>query len=39
VALHTPDAILVTADRRYYDKACGAGQIVLLSNWSSSGQN
>ena len=39
VALHTPGAALVTADRRYYDKACGAGQIVLLSNWSSVGQN
>lgn len=39
VALHTPGAALVTADRRYYDKACGAGQIALLSNWSSSGQN
>lgn len=39
VALHSPGAALVTADRRYYDAACAAGQIALLSNWSSSGQN
>lgn len=33
VALHTPDAILITADQRYYNKAKQAGQIVLLSDW------
>lgn len=32
VALLTPDATLVTADRRYYDKAKGEGSIVLLAN-------
>ncbi|MDP2821170.1 MAG: type II toxin-antitoxin system VapC family toxin [Sulfuritalea sp.] len=37
VALHTPGATLVTADRRYYDKARGAGQIALLADWSSQG--
>ena len=30
VALSTPGATLVTADRHYYDKAFGLGQIVLL---------
>lgn len=34
VALHIPGASLVTADRRYYDKAGGAGRIVLLADWS-----
>jgi predicted nucleic acid-binding protein len=34
VALHTPGATLVTADRRYYDKARREGQIVLLADWS-----
>ena len=30
VALSTPGATLVTADRSYYDKAFGFGQIALL---------
>ena len=34
-ALQIPGAKLVTADRRYFDKASGEGQIVLLANWSS----
>ena len=33
VALHTPGATLVTADRRYYDKARREGQIILLADW------
>lgn len=37
VALHTAGATLITADRRYYDKANGAGQIALLADWSSLG--
>lgn len=37
VALHTPGATLVTADRRYYDKTRGAGQIALLADWASRG--
>lgn len=32
VALHTPDATLVTADRRYFDKAQSIGQIVQLGD-------
>jgi predicted nucleic acid-binding protein len=32
VALLTPEATLVTADRRYFDKAQSHGRIVLLSN-------
>ena len=35
VALHVPGASLVTADRRYYDKAGGGGRITLLADWSS----
>lgn len=35
VALHTPDAILITADQHYYNKARGEGHIVLLKNWSA----
>ncbi|MCC6868463.1 MAG: type II toxin-antitoxin system VapC family toxin [Burkholderiales bacterium] len=31
VALHVPDAVLVTADERYYDKAHSLGQIVRLA--------
>jgi len=34
VALHTPGATLITADRRYYDKARTEGQIILLSDWT-----
>jgi len=34
VALHTPGARLITADRRYYDKAKVEGRILLLSDWS-----
>ena len=34
VALHVPGASLVTADRRYYDKASGEGRIILLAEWS-----
>lgn len=34
VALHVPGASLVTADRRYYDKASGEGRIILLADWS-----
>jgi len=33
VALHTPGTTLVTADRRYYEKARAEGQIVLLADW------
>jgi len=32
VALHEPEATLITADRRYYDKAKGIGQITLLGD-------
>ena len=32
VALQSDDGVLVTADRRYYDKARGEGGIGLLSN-------
>ena len=34
VALHVPGANLITADRRYYDKAGGHGRIALLADWS-----
>ena len=33
VALHTAGATLITADRRYYDKAKAAGRIALLADW------
>jgi predicted nucleic acid-binding protein len=33
VALNTPGATLITADRRYYEKARAEGQISLLANW------
>lgn len=33
VALHTPGAVLVTADERYYNKARPAGQISLLADF------
>ncbi|MFO1423946.1 MAG: type II toxin-antitoxin system VapC family toxin [Candidatus Competibacteraceae bacterium] len=32
VALHTPEATLVTADRRYFDKAQSIGQIARLGD-------
>lgn len=32
VALHTPRAVLVTADRRYFTKARSIGHIVLLDD-------
>jgi predicted nucleic acid-binding protein len=34
VALHVPGASLITADRRYYDKANGEGQTILLADWA-----
>ena len=34
VALHIPDCTLITADRRYYEKAGAEGQISLLSAWA-----
>ena len=37
VALHTPGATLVTADRRYYEKARREGRIILLGDWSPTG--
>lgn len=33
VTLHTPGAMLVTADERYYNKAALEGQIVLLTDF------
>lgn len=36
VALHTPGAVLITADERYYAKARLEGQISLLANFSPS---
>ena len=33
VALHTPGAVLVTADERYYNKARLEGQITLLEDF------
>lgn len=35
LALDTPGAVLVTADRRYYDKARHLGQIEWLADWPS----
>ena len=34
VALHTPGAVLITADERYYAKARLAGQISLLADFT-----
>lgn len=34
VALHVPGASLVTADRRYYEKAGGEGCIIHLADWA-----
>ena len=33
VALHTPGAVLITADQRYYAKACAEGRIILLADF------
>jgi predicted nucleic acid-binding protein len=33
VALHTPDATLVTADKRYFRNARNAGRIALLADF------
>jgi len=33
VALHQPDALLVTADVRYYNKAQNYGRVILLENF------
>lgn len=35
VALHTPGATMITADRRYHDKARNSGQIMLLADWKT----
>ena len=35
VALHTPGATLITADRRYYDKSKAVGRITLLADWAA----
>jgi len=37
VALHTPGAVLVTADERYYEKARLEGQITLLADFKLQG--
>jgi predicted nucleic acid-binding protein len=37
VALHEPDAMLVTADVRYYNKAKDQGRVILLENFSLAG--
>ena len=34
VALHTPGAVLITADERYYKKARSEGQITLLADFN-----
>lgn len=36
VALDTPEALLITADRRYFDKAASRGRIVWLPDWVDS---
>lgn len=33
VALDTPEALFITADRRYFDKAASRGRIVWLPDW------
>ena len=33
LALDTPGAVLVTADRRYFDKAWHLGQVAWLADW------
>lgn len=37
VALHEPDALLVTDDVRYYNKAKDAGRVALLENFLLAG--
>lgn len=37
VALHAPDALLVTAYVRYYNKAKAAGKLILLENFPQEG--
>ncbi len=34
VALHTPGAVLITSDERYYNKARSEGQITLLADFN-----
>jgi predicted nucleic acid-binding protein len=34
VALETPDAMLITADERYFRAARDTGRITLLADWS-----
>lgn len=34
-ALYTPDAVLVTDDRKYYQKAKSLGRIILLQQWEA----
>ena len=38
VAIETPDAVLVTADDRYFRKARSSGRIVYLSAWRPEGE-
>ena len=38
VALASPDCTLVTADERYYRKACKEGSITLLRDFNASGE-
>jgi predicted nucleic acid-binding protein len=33
LALETPSAVFITADRRYFDKAQHLGRIVWLPDW------
>jgi len=35
VALATPNATLITSDRRYYNKAYREGRIMMLGDWES----
>lgn len=37
VALDTPQALFITADRRYFDKAASRGRIVWLPDWVAPG--
>lgn len=38
VALETPDAVLITADERYYRAARSAGGIARLKDWGEDGR-